>query len=377
MLRRYIQWYISGTALTRIPIAMKFRFELSPSIDLAEGPQPAGNVFSLLGAIRETGSLQQAALRVGLSYRYAWGSIRHWESLFDRSIVTMQRGKGAELTRFGESLLVAENRVREVVEPVIESAAAEFHRYLGDSLTSRTQVRFSGRPDAAIDVMKDSLAIGEADMSLDTVFCGAVDGLICLHERQAELAGFHVSPVHQPGTRLHAAFKPWLKPSDVRLVRVAWRDQGLMMAPRLARSVKSVADLASPEIRFINRERGSSTRALFDQVVTSGGVHAERIAGYERYAFGNRLVGEAVRQGDADVGFGLRSTAETLGLHYVPLTREAYYLALRNSDRDAAWVTALLDMLRSEQVAGQISAIPGYQPEPSLRLMPVHEALPW
>lgn len=356
---------------------MKFRFDLSPSIDIGDTPQPAGNVFGLLCAIRDSGSLQQAALRVGLSYRYAWGTIRHWEKMFDRSIVTMQRGKGAELTRFGQSLLVAESRVREAVEPVLESAATEFHRYLGETLTSRQQVRFSGRPDAAIDVMKQSLTRENPELSLDAVFCGAVDGLICLHERQAELAGFHVSPVHQPGTRLHAAFKPLLKPADVRLIRVAWRDQGLMMAPGMADTIHGVTDLASPAIRFINRERGSATRALFDQVVAAEGVHAERITGYDRYAIGNRLVGEAIRQGQADVGFGLRSTADALGLHFVPLTREAYYLALRSSDMGAAWVETLLELLKSRAVARQIGAIPGYWPETALRPMPLQEALPW
>jgi len=360
-----------------VPPAMKFRFKLSPSIDIGDTPQPADNVFRLLCAIRESGSLQQAALSVGLSYRYAWGTIRHWETLFDRSIVTMRRGKGAELTPFGQSLLVAESRVRETVEPVIESAAVEFHRYLGETLASRPQVRFSGRPDASIGVVKQSLAAGNPDLSFDAVFCGALDGLICLHERQAELAGFHVSPLHQPGTRVHAAFRPLLKPADVRLIRVAWREQGLMAVPHMAANVRCVADLASPKVRFINRERGSATRALFDQVVAAEGLHAERIAGYDAYAMGNRGVAEAIRKGEADVGFGLRAAAESLGLHFVPLTHEAYYLALRNADKDAAWVERLLELLKSPPVARQLGAIPGHRLEPALRLMPLQEALPW
>lgn len=372
---------------------MKFRFELTPFLDHIDhidhsgdtggsdassaGPQPAGPLLALLGAIRATGSLQRAALSVGLSYRHAWGTIRQWETLLDRSVVSMQRGKGAELTRFGEDLLAAEARIRETVEPVIETAAADFHQYLGNAMGSRAQVRFSGRPDATIDVMRQSLTHAETTVSLDTVFCGAVDGLICLHERQAELAGFHVSPIHQPGTRLHTAFRPWLKPSDVRLIRLAWRDQGLMVAPAMTTAVRSVKDLVSRRVRFINRERSSSTRALFDQVVASEGAYPEQISGYENYAMSNRQVGEAIQQGHADAGFGLRSTADALGLGFVPLTREAYYLALRNSDRDAAWVADLLDLLASDRVAGRIGAIPGYQPESSLRLMPLHEALPW
>lgn len=369
---------------------MKFRFELTPFVEIgsagstadigadpAAGSHAAGQMLALLGAIRATGSLQRAALTVGLSYRHAWGTIRHWETLLDRSIVSMQRGKGAELTRFGEDLIAAESRMRETVEPMIETATADFHQYLGNALGSRAQVRFSGRPDATIDVVRQSLTHAETTVSLDTVFCGAVDGLICLHERQAELAGFHVSPIHQAGTRVHTAFRPWLKPSDVRLIRLAWRDQGLMVAPAMSTAVRGVKDLVTRRVRFINRERSSATRALFDQVVANEGAYPEQIAGYDNYAMSNRQVGEAIQQGHADAGFGLRSTADALGLDFVPLTREAYYLALRNSDRDAAWVSDLLELLSSDRVAGRIGAIPGYQPETSLKLMPLHEALPW
>jgi molybdate transport repressor ModE-like protein len=356
---------------------MKFRFDLSPSVYVDDRPQAAANVFSLLKAIRQTGSLQQAALSVGLSYRYAWGAIREWEKVFSQDIVDMQRGKGAALTRFAEGLLRAEMRLREVVEPVIETATAEFDQHLNDAVETRVQVRFSGRPDAAMDVVTQSLATPDAAMTLDRVFCSPVDGLICLHERQAELAGFHVSPVHRPGTRLHTTFRQWLKPSDVRLIRLAWRDQGLIVAPDKADTIRGLGDLVSRQARFLNRQRSSSTRALFDQVMASEGVYPEQIAGYENYALSNELVAEAIRQRRADAGFGLKSTADAGGLHFVPLTREAYYLALRKSDQDAPWATDLLDLLRSDNLAGRIGAIPGYRPEPSLRLMSLQEALPW
>nr|WP_315595727.1 substrate-binding domain-containing protein [uncultured Cupriavidus sp.] len=357
---------------------MKFQFELSPSVYIGESRQDASRIFGLLQGIRETGSLQQAARQAGLSYRYAWESIREWERISDQKLVDMRRGKGTMLTRLGENLLRAERRLREAVEPLIETAASEFHQHI-DSVAAPTRelVRFSGTRDAATDALTDALGGASSSLALDTVICGAIDGLICLHERHAELAGFHISPVHKAGTRLQHLFKPWLKSADVRLLRVSWREQGLMVSPSAAGAIRGLSDLVTHRVRFLNRQRSSATRALFDQVLVDQGILPYQIPGYESCAHSNDEVAESIRDGKADVGFGLRATAEAAGLTFVAITREAYYLALRKPDCDAAWAIELLDLLRTEALIERIRKTPGYWPESAQRLMPLQEALPW
>jgi molybdate transport system regulatory protein len=63
----------------------------------------------LMEFIRETGSISQAAGRMGMSYRRAWLLVDELNKLFtEPSIETKQGGKsggGAALTPFGEELL--------------------------------------------------------------------------------------------------------------------------------------------------------------------------------------------------------------------------------------------------------------------------------
>lgn len=48
--------------------------------------------LELLKTIEETGSLKQAADRLGMSYRYAWGKIRKMEQRLDLCVMNRQKG---------------------------------------------------------------------------------------------------------------------------------------------------------------------------------------------------------------------------------------------------------------------------------------------
>jgi putative molybdopterin biosynthesis protein len=47
---------------------------------------------------------------------------------------------------------------------------------------------------------------------------------------------------------------------------MASRDQGLMVARGNPLGISGIADLVRPEIGFINRQAGSGTRILFDEL---------------------------------------------------------------------------------------------------------------
>ena len=89
-------------------------------------------------------------------------------------------------------------------------------------------------------------------LQLDTVFCGSVEALVCLQERQSELAGFYVSPIQTAGSVAHVTLRKWLRPATVRLVRLAWREQGLIVAPDLARDIRELRDLGFEDPIYIH-----------------------------------------------------------------------------------------------------------------------------
>ena len=75
----------------------------------------------LLRHVAETGSLAEAAKRVGLSYRRAWGKIREIENNLGVELVKSETGGyggggGSTLTAEGERLLALYNRFRRRME---------------------------------------------------------------------------------------------------------------------------------------------------------------------------------------------------------------------------------------------------------------------
>jgi molybdate-binding protein len=150
-----------------------------------------------------------------------------------------------------------------------------------------------------------------------------------------------------------------------------------MMSAEWAGKVQSLSDLARTQARFINRQRSSGTRLLFDQLLVAAGLYPDQINGYDEQEFSSDKIAVAVQEGRADVGFGLRPGAEAHGLHFVPLTRETYYLAVRRNDALAPWVRELMERIGQPAFREGLGHLAGYRPTEHVALLTADEALPW
>ncbi len=86
--------------------------------------------WRLLMAVREHGSIQEAARELGRGYRKAWGDIKSAEEAFGRAIVRKTRGGSSggatELTEFGVQLLDAWEKFRSEVSSCMNEAFEEY-----------------------------------------------------------------------------------------------------------------------------------------------------------------------------------------------------------------------------------------------------------
>ena len=77
----------------------------------------------LLEELDKSGSIREAARRLGMSYRKAWGYIRRINSLLGEELVRTHKGGreggGAELTPTGRKLLYVYKRVKSEVEKTV------------------------------------------------------------------------------------------------------------------------------------------------------------------------------------------------------------------------------------------------------------------
>jgi len=334
-------------------------------------------LFSLLQAIRETGSIGKSAKQVGVSYRYAWGLFGKWQVLLGQPLVLKERGRGARLAPLGEKLLWAERRLRDRLTPQLESFGAELQRELSGAIfAAYPTVSLCASHDLALAGLRDLLS-QRPGIQLDLDFRGSLDSLEALEKGRCDLAGFHVAEHHGSGTLSDLAFCQWLKPRAHRLIHFVTRQQGLIVACGNPKGIRGVADLGEPGVRFVNRQRGSGTRIQFDQLLWEAGLDKSAIAGYQSEEFTHLAVAATIGGGQADAGYGIQAAAAKYGLDFIPLVNERYCFACRSVSLGQPTVQQFLDVLRSADFRSLVASLPGYDAAGAGDVLTVREALPW
>ena len=148
--------------------------------------------------------------------------------------------------------------------------------------------------------------------------------------------------------------------NDFAVVTFARWEEGLVTTSHNPKRIRKVQDLARKNIRFINREPGSGSRALLDKLLEKGGIEAQEITGYDRVAYGHLAAAYCVMSQDADVCLATRSAAKTFGLDFVPLHSERYDLVMRRRTAGLPAVKAFLDVLHRATLRRKLEVLAGY-----------------
>ena len=315
-------------------------------------------VLNLLEALEQTGKLTLAAAQAGVSYRHAWNLIEKWAGILGAPLVAMERGRGTRLSPLGAKLLWAGKRVQARLTPELDSLASELAAALNESLAQGAPaLRLHASHDFAVAGLRELLA--QAGLRVDLQYRGSFDALGSLLRGECDLAGFHI--VDGPfGARMAARYAEWLKPRAHRLISLATRTQGLIVAAGNPKNIRTAAHLARKDVRFINRQKGSGTRALLEYFLSDAGVDRERILGYQNEEFTHAAVGALIAGGQADAGFGVEAAASQFRLGFVPLATERYYFACRQDALDRPEMQTLLATLRGAEFGTLIGSLAGY-----------------
>ena len=147
-----------------------------------------------------------------------------------------------------------------------------------------------------------------------------------------------------------------------------------MVAPGNPKKIYTLADLARPGIRFINRQAGSGTRYLFDLQLREQGIAAESIKGYEQCEFTHAAVAAFVASGMADAGYGVETPARQFKLDFISNQVERYFLLCDERSLTAPIVQRMLAILRSDAYQEAVNRLPGYQAADCGRVLSLPEA---
>ncbi|MCF8197706.1 MAG: helix-turn-helix transcriptional regulator [Sulfuritalea sp.] len=317
-------------------------------------------LLSLLTALATDGALGKAARQAGMSYRSAWGLLRDCERALGAALVSMERGRGTRLTEFGDALVKLDASAREALDVV----HAPWQKRLEDLLVpvvraTPERLRLAASHDLAL---ADWVEHGRR-ISFDVFWRGSEDALAGLGRDEADVAGFHV-PESWTGEQLALWLTRWLRPKLHVCLPLMRRSQGLIVARGNPHQLQTLADASKRGLRMVNRQRGSGTRSLIDQLLAANGLRPESIDGYAHEEFTHEAIAATVAAGQADVGFGIEAAAARYDLGFVPVVWERYGFALRRNVADSPEGRQFLARLQGNTFRQRLIAMPGYEPLP-------------
>lgn len=314
-------------------------------------------LVTILERIEATSKLTAAARAAGLSYRHAWNLITRWEGFFGAPLVHKAQGRGTRLTPLGRRLLWAARRAQARLAPELDNLASDFARALNESLSEASpDLVMHASHDFAVAALRSLMG---AHGSLEVQYKGSFDALAALRRGECDVAGFHV-PEGPLGKLLARRYAEGLPLAEFRLMRFVRRTQGLIVRPGNPKSINRVADLCRPDVRMVNRQRGSGTRALLEFLIAAEGLDRSRMAGYDTEEVTHAAVAALIAGNQADAGFGVETAAANYRLGFVPVCTERYYLACAAAAFDSPAVAALRRVLASEAFAQRVRDLPGY-----------------
>lgn len=321
-----------------------------------QGRELDPQLFSLLRHIDTDGKLTAAARATGISYRHAWNQLNKWAAFFGTPLVALQKGRGARLTPLGAKLLWAEKRVIARLEPQLDNITSELNLELSRLFVgNRPRLRLHASHGYAVELLPRFAT----EFELDLQYQKMGDALGLLERGQCELAGFHLpADVLTPATL--ALPRRLLRPRVHRIIRFITRQQGLMVAPGNPLGIRGLADLQGEKLRFINREQGSGTRLLLDELLRQAGWPESATLAVAEFEYTHSAIAAHVAAGMADAGFGVQAAAHQFGLDFIPLAREHYLLACHRDSLDHPACQRLLEQLHSAAFRAAVDALPGY-----------------
>ena len=214
-----------------------------------------------------------------------------------------------------------------------------------------------GSHDLTLDLMSQYLA--EHDRRLASANVGSQGGLVALRRGEAHLAGSHLlNP--ETGEYNISYIRQYMPNIPVKVIALVGRAQGLIVGKGNPKGIKDLGDLNSPNVQFVNRQRGAGTRVLLDYHLKSMTIPPESIVGYSQEEYTHLGVAAAVASGRADCGLGIAAAAQALNLDFVPLFDERYDLVIPKQFVDDELLAPLFDLLADSAFRKAVSQLTGY-----------------
>ena len=340
----------------------------------ASGQTLSHRLLELLASVQEHGSLSASCKATGSSYRHAWNLVQQAQEQLKMPLLEMERGKGSTLTPLAEKLVWAGHLISARLMPTLDTLASELEGELAHVMSKNIDL-FQVHASHGFAVQKLIETLTNNGNNVERKYVGSQESVASLYDGNCELAGFHIPQ----GEFEEVAFRhyaKWLDLKNSRLIHVATRRQGLMIAKGNPLEIYGIKDLVRPDIRFVNRQSSSGTYFLLECFLKKEKVDPNKIKGFNQGEFTHAAVAAYVASDMADVGLGVEAPSHRFKLDFIPLATERYFLLFNNNNLKKDHLKAVLDILNSADFKKSVNELPGYSAEHCPEVQTLQQAFP-
>lgn len=320
----------------------------------------------ILEKVHSLGSIMTAARVVGTTYAHAWNVLEQLKVTLGEEVIKARRGGsaggGTALTERGISLLKEYRQLEERIGGFLSGKYPTQKERKLFKVEAAPDLMIIGSDCVGIDILLRQV-LKKMPINYEVAYVGSSGGLAAIMLGEADIAGIHL--LDEVSGQYNTPFlkRYWIADRTV-IVQGYIREQGLIVAKGNPKGISSVADLLRPDIKIINRELGSGTRTQLDiylrKIADSRGVKlkdlTQRIKGYETEAMSHAEVAQAVNQGKADVGLGIRAAVDPNLLDFLPLFEEQFDFAIEERRLSKPAISTFLEVLKSESFKNEIES---------------------
>lgn len=277
-------------------------------------------------------------------------------SYINNQLVAVPLGRGASLLN---SVTRADGFVR---IPSTSEGIEKGEKISIELLKSKSKIKNNvliiGSHDIVLDLIADMIKVENSETTIVSAHVGSLGGLNALKRGECHMAGIHL--LDEETGEYNVPYVKRLFNEKIRLINLTYRQQGLIVPKGNPKEIRSLEDLCDKDVVFVNRQRGSGTRILLDDKLSELGFDKDEIIGYDRELYTHLAVAVAVSSEAADVGLGISSVAQTLGLDFIPVAEERYDLAIPPEYLELPAIKRIIDLISSSDFKKRVKALGGY-----------------
>lgn len=223
----------------------------------------------------------------------------------------------------------------------------------------KKNILMTGTYDICIDILKTHIERKVPGIALHSANIGSLEGLKILKTGLAHISGIHAFD-EKTGTYNIPLVQEILDGMPLVLINLFNRRIGLLVRKENPKQINTIEDLTKPGVVFINRQKDSGTRIIFEHNLKMSGIKEENITMYNSEAKTHITLASIIASGLADAGFGILPAAKAFKLDFIPLFSETFDIIIPKQFLNSFIAQVILEIITSSEFRNEVSLMGGY-----------------